>query len=208
MTRDEFAKLYDVSRETMERLDTYVGLLKKWSQAINLLGPVDEAELWSRHIADCGQLIEHLPDDPKSWLDVGTGAGLPGIVIAILTNEMHPDLQMTLLDSDKKKAAFLREVCRQTSLRNVEVVAERTEDVPAKRYDVVSARAFAPLRRLLRNIALISPDAGQLLLHKGKNVDAEIDDALLEWNIQAQTLPSRTDPDGVILRIESFSRKP
>ena len=208
MTRDEFAKLYDVSRETMERLDTYVGLLKKWSQAINLLGPVDKAELWSRHIADCGQLIEHLPDDPKSWLDVGTGAGMPGIVIAILAAEVHPDLEMTLLDSDKKKAAFLREVCRQTSLPNVEVLAERTEDVPAKSYDVVSARAFAPLRRLLRNIALISPDAGQLLLHKGKNVDAEIDDALIEWNIQAQTLPSRTDPDGVILRIESFSRKP
>lgn len=206
MRREEFAAAYGVSRETLERLDTYVGLLKKWSRAINLLGPIDDDELWQRHIADSGQLIEYLPSNAKTWLDIGTGAGLPGIVIAILAKDTLPGLKITLLDSDKKKAAFLREVSRRTSL-SVDILAERTEDIPPSDYDVISARAFAPLRRLLRHVEMISPGAGQLLLHKGKNIDAEIDEALLEWNIKAQTLPSRTDPEGVILQIESFSRK-
>lgn len=206
MNRDAFAERFHVSCETMARLDTYVALLQKWSKAINLLGPVETGHLWDRHVADCGQLIAHVPPDARTWLDVGSGAGLPGLVVAIQAAERFPDLSVTLLEADRRKAAFLREAGRQT-MTPVTVVSERTEDVAPRPYDVVSARAFAPLRRLLRHVSLVAPQAGTLLLMKGRNVENEIDDALQEWEIEASSLPSLTDPDGRILRISRFAQR-
>lgn len=204
MNREEFAEAFGVSCETMARLDTYVALMQKWSKAINLLGPIEADHLWQRHIADCGQLIQHVPPGARTWLDIGSGAGLPGLVVAILAADRRPDLSVTLLEADNRKAAFLREASRRTKTA-VTVLAERTEDTRAARYDVVSARAFAPLRRLLRHVDLVARDVGVLLLLKGRNADNEIDDARQEWNIEISTLPSMTDPDGRILKITSFA---
>ena len=207
MNREEFAAAFDVSCETLQKLDAYVALLQKWSTAINLLGPLETQYLWERHISDCGQLIAFIPGGARTWLDLGSGAGLPGFVVAIVAVERVPELAVSLLDSDKRKTAFLREASRQTGTP-VTVIAERTEDVAPLPYDVVSARAFAPLRRLLRHVSLVAPDAKKLLLLKGRNVDREIDDALQEWEIEATTFPSRTDPDGVVLSITRFAARP
>jgi len=207
LNRDAFAARFYVSCETMERLDAYVALLQKWSNAINLLGPIETEHLWERHISDCGQLIAHIPQHARTWLDIGTGAGLPGLVLAILADIPYPNLAFTLLDADMRKAAFLREAGRQTGT-NVEVLSERTENAVPRAYDVVSARAFAPLRRLLGHVDLVAPGSGTLLLLKGRNVEKEIDDAGQEWEIEASLLPSLTDPEGRILTISSFTKRP
>lgn len=203
MNRDAFAEAFDVPRETMERLDVYVGLLQKWSGAINLLGPTEADYLWERHISDCGQLIAHVPENAATWLDLGSGAGLPGLVMAILCSSRAGAITFDLLDADKRKGAFLREAGRQTATA-INVIAERTEDVSPRAYDVVSARAFAPLRRLLRHAAPFVSDRTTLLLHKGRNVRAELEDASEEWEVDAEILPSLTDQEGAILRISRF----
>lgn len=206
MNRAGFAKAFHVSRETMGRLDIYAEQIQKWSKAINLLGPIETTYLWERHIADCGQLLGHVPDHARTWLDLGSGAGLPGLVVAVAARDVFPDLGFTLVEADKRKSAFLRETSRQTETP-VTVISERIEDIAPLAVDVVSARALAPLRRLLRHVARIAPDAGTLLLHKGRNLDAEIDEAVQEWEIEAERIPSRTDPEGTILKITRFSSR-
>lgn len=206
MNREGFSEAFDVPRETMERLDVYVGLLQKWSLAINLLGPTESDYIWERHISDCGQLLAHVPAHARSWLDLGSGAGLPGLVMAILCDRREDAITFDLLDADKRKGAFLREAGRQT-MTKINVIAERSEDVAACAYDVISARAFAPLRRLFRYAEPFASKETTLLLHKGRNVDAELEDASEEWSIDAQILPSLTDPEGAILRISSFVKK-
>lgn len=200
MNRHQFAERFNVPRETMERLDVYVSLLQKWSRAINLLGPTDEDDLWQRHISDCGQIADLMPVGTKSWLDLGSGAGLPGLVVAIMSDASESGVRFDLLDSDQRKAAFLREAGRQTRTL-VNVIAARTEDAEQSTYDVISARAFAPLRRLLRLARPFTGDHTVLLLHKGRNAAAEIEDACEEWEFTVEAIPSVTDDEGVILRV-------
>ena len=206
MNRAAFHRHFDVSHETLERLDTFVDLLRKWSRAINLIGPTDEEELWARHISDSAQLILHCPPGTRSWLDLGSGAGLPGLVIAILAAERQRPITFQLTEADKRKAAFLREASRQTQTP-VDVISERIESLPPRAADVLSARAFAPLHRLLRYTQGIAPNAGTLLLHKGRTVQSEIDAVATEWEIEYSVLPSLTDPDGSILKITEFSSR-
>ena len=204
MNRDEFAQAFDVSCETMERLDEYAALLQQWSNAINLLGPTENDYLWERHIADCGQLIAYVPEAAQTWLDLGSGAGLPGMVVAILASGRSLDITFDLVDADKRKAAFLREASRRTETP-VNVISERTEDMPEKVRDVISARAFAPLRRLLRHARRFASLQSVFLLHKGRNVRSELDDAREEWEFDADLRRSVTDPEGTILRITGLA---
>ena len=200
MNREQFAERFGVPRETMERLDVYVSLLQKWSRAINLLGSTETDYLWERHLSDCGQLAQMMPGGTKSWLDLGSGAGLPGLVVAIMSEASDAGIRFDLLDSDQRKAAFLREAGRQTKTL-VNVIAARSEDAEPRSYDVISARAVAPLRRLLRLARPFTGDQTVLLLHKGRNAAAEIDDANQEWDFNIEAIPSAIDEEGVILRI-------
>lgn len=189
-----------VSRETFARFEVYAGLLAKWNDRINLVAPSTIPELWSRHFADSAQLWDLRPEGAKRWLDLGSGAGFPGLVIAIIAAVEDPGLQVTLVESDQRKVAFLATVARETGVK-VEIRADRVERLAPQAADVVSARALAPLPRLLDMAALHLRAGGVALFPKGESAEAEIADALAKRTFSVQKFPSRTDPRGVILRI-------
>jgi 16S rRNA (guanine527-N7)-methyltransferase len=194
-----------VSRETLDRLGAYADLLRKWNKAVNLVGRGTVGDLWRRHMLDSAQLVDLLPpapaDRPRRVVDLGSGAGFPGLVLAVLgAGEVH------LVEADGRKAAFLREAARGIGA-NVAFHVKRAESLPALEADVVTARAFAPLAELLGYAApLLRPD-GVGLFPKGKGVEGELTVARKAWNMTVQRVPSRTDPSATILRVEALVRK-
>lgn len=201
---NSFAEQFGVSRETHARLDTYEALLRKWNPKINLVAPSTLDDLWTRHFTDSAQLWELRPKGAKTWLDLGSGAGFPGLVIAILAAELEPELTVTLVESDARKATFMRTVTQSTGIL-VKVLTTRIETLSPSRWDVISARGLAPLPRLL---ALIQPNfspSTTALLPKGATAENELAEALAFWRFSVQKVPSRTDPRGLILKIGDLS---
>lgn len=196
----------NVSRETLGDLEKFADLLLTWNARINLIGKATESTVWERHIADSLQLLPLAPQGALRWLDLGSGAGLPGIVVAIAWKAENPGGQVALIESDGRKCAFLREAIRSLDLP-AKVLNVRIETVHIDPPDVISARALAPLADLL---AFSQPLAGPrtcLLFPKGRRLDSELTEAEAAWHIDATRYPSATDPDGAILKIEGFSRK-
>src|ERR671910_459950 len=198
------AVLAGVSRETRERLDIYADLLRKWQRSINLVGPRTISDLWNRHFTDSAQLLPLIPPAEKPatrvLVDFGSGAGFPGLVLAILgAGKVH------LIESDQRKATFLREVARATGTP-VTVHAKRIEQVAPFPADVVSARALAPLGDLLGFAApFLHPDS-LCLFPKGQMAEDELTAASRTWNINVDRIQSVTDPSATILRISQVSR--
>lgn len=194
----------DVSRETMDRLKTYVGLLKKWNPAINLVarGTLDDA--WSRHILDSAQLFALAPSTARTWLDLGSGGGFPGMVNAILAAERNSNSTHTLVESDQRKCAFLSQVARDLSLE-VNVVATRIENLSPLCADVITARALAPLPRLLDLAAPHLAPNGICLFLKGARHREEIAEARVQWHMSYELTPSITDPDSVIMKLKALA---
>jgi len=203
--REAAAAQLDVSRETLARFDSYVGLLEKWNPAINLIAKSTVSELWSRHILDSAQLFSLGPEGARLWADLGAGGGFPGLVIAILAAEKAPELRLTLVESDLRKAEFLRTVLRETGLA-ADLRAERIEALPPLGADVVSARALAPLSTLLSFAERHLAEGGVALFPKGRRYQAEITESLERWRFSVQKQPSMTEPGAVILRIGDISR--
>lgn len=198
-------RLGDVSRETAERLAEYAALLRAWNPRINLVSRQTLADLETRHFADSAQLLEHAPRDAATWADLGSGGGFPGLVVAILAHELRPPLRVTLVESDQRKAVFLRTVAQRTGVA-VTVLAERAESVAPLGTDVLSARALAPLTVLLGHANRhLRPDGTALFL-KGATWRAEMEEALERWRVRCENLPSATSSDGVILRIGEIER--
>jgi 16S rRNA (guanine527-N7)-methyltransferase len=195
----------DVSRETAERLAEYAALLRAWNPKINLVSRQTLTDLESRHFADSAQLLAVAPPDATTWADLGSGGGFPGLVIAILAAEQRPTLSVTLVESDQRKAVFLRTVAQRTGVP-VTVLAERIESVPPLGTDVLSARALAPLTTLLDYADRHLAPSGTALFPKGANWRAEVDEALERWRFRCENLPSATSPDGAILRIGEIDR--
>lgn len=200
-----FGEAFDVSRETLARLDAYAALLGKWNPAINLVSKSTLPELWSRHFADSAQLFDLADPSAATWADLGSGGGFPGLVVALLAAEKRPRLHVTCVESDRRKATFLATVARETGVE-VAVHSDRIETLTPLEADVVSARALAPLDVLLgfaeRHMA---PD-GQALFLKGTGHVAEVETALAHWAFRLDTIPSRTDPASAILKIGSIRR--
>lgn len=196
----------DVSRETAARLSAYAGLLRKWNPAINLVARSTLDDLEARHIADSAQLFDLAPPDARHWVDLGSGGGFPGLVIAILAAGRPHGLRVTLIESDQRKAAFLRTVARELGLDNVSVLDTRIEDTPPQRADVLSARALAPLAALLAFTERHLAPGGTALFPKGARADEELDAALASWRFEVQKIPSGTDPQAVILKIGGIAR--
>lgn len=192
--------LRDVSRETRERLEAYLELLKQWNPKINLVAPGTLAQAWQRHIIDSAQIYRHMPSDANTWTDLGSGGGFPGLVVAILAQEKHPDLVLTLVESDARKSAFLRAVARTTAVK-VTVKTERIETIPALSQDVVSARALAPLPLLLGYVHQHLAPGGMALLMKGASWKKELADAEATWRFSCVPHKSETDPNAVILEV-------
>jgi 16S rRNA (guanine527-N7)-methyltransferase len=189
-----------VSRETRERLDVYVRELTRWQRALNLVANSTMADLWTRHIADSLQLISREPD-AGSWLDLGSGAGLPGLVIAAETTR-----RVTLVESDSRKCAFIRSAAHAMGV-SVEIRNGRIETVlptlPGP-FDVVTARGLAPLDKLLAYARPQLSSGAIGLFPKGRGYQAELTAAQLCWTFTADILDSRTDSGGRILRIRNF----
>ena len=200
-----FAEAFDVSRETRERLSLYAELLTKWNPAINLVSKSTLPDLWTRHFADSAQLLEIADISMGTWADLGSGGGFPGLIVAILAAEKAPGLKVTCVESDQRKATFLRTVARETGTE-VTVLSERIETLQPLGADVVSARALAPLPALIGYAERHLATQGFALFLKGTGQAKEIDLALASWSFQIDTFPSRTDSGAAILKLRSIRR--
>ncbi|GBQ92289.1 glucose inhibited division protein B [Acetobacter nitrogenifigens DSM 23921 = NBRC 105050] len=188
----------DVSRETRERLNCFADLLLRWTARINLISPRDVPHLWPRHIEDCLQLVPYVERGARIT-DLGSGGGFPGLILAIAA-----DADVTMVESDHRKAAFLREAGRATGCRS-QVIVDRIENVQLDPAPVVTARALAPLPRLLDwTHPLLAPD-GYALFLKGKQAPDELTDAAPGWHMSVDQISSRT-PGGLILKISDLRR--
>lgn len=194
-----------VSRETLERLEQFEALIRKWNRSINLVAPSTLDNVWTRHFIDSIQLFQFAPESATSWADLGSGGGFPGIVIAILAAEDRPSLSVTLVESDKRKAAFLTTAAHSLGLE-LKVYAERIESVTPLNADVLSARALTSLDGLLSYAERHLGEKGICLFPKGAAVDQELAHALEHWRFSYQKVPSATNKDGVILKIGDVSR--
>jgi len=194
----------DVSRETIHRLESYCMKLQRWSTTINLIAPAPSGELWMRHIVDSAQLF-NLRHAGNSWSDLGSGGGLPGMVVAIIAQELAPDLRVSLVESDKRKAAFLRILCAELSL-NAKVYQDRAEALPSLQSDTVSARALAPLDSVLGYVHRHLHSRGVALLPKGRNYASEIEAARKRWSFELDLVDSVADEGAKILCISQIHR--
>lgn len=195
----------NVSRETTAMLEEYVGLIEKWNPAINLVSKSSLADIWPRHILDSAQVLSLGGTSIRSWADLGSGGGLPGIVVAIMATAQMPLMKVTLVEVDQRKSAFLRQVCQKLDL-NVEVLSERIEQLPSLSAQVVSARALAPLDRLLDYVDRHIDIDGKALLSKGASFEEEILIARKKWNFDLEIHRSAIQEASVILEIGRLSR--
>ena len=250
----DFAAAFGASPETLARLEAYAALLRQWQKAVNLVAPSTLDAVWHRHFADSAQLLPLAPPNFETWIDLGSGAGFPGLVIAILLAESPPPhlgqggavppargegqphrpaaleaaphsdalpteewgegMRVMLVESDTRKCAFLREVVRQAALGPrvaVDILSTRAESVTIQVNlalpRVVSARALAPLPKLLALAAPLSPPSTVGLFLKGKDAAKELQAAEKSWNFNAELVPSVTDKDARIIVIGQLERK-
>jgi 16S rRNA (guanine527-N7)-methyltransferase len=227
--------MFDVSRETVTRLDRFVDLLLTWQRRTNLISPSTIPSLWTRHVADSLQLLQLAAAHPSPsltlppgegreaeaeaeaggegregavWLDLGSGGGFPGIVIACALADV-PGSRIHLIESNMKKAAFLREAVRETKVPGIVHPARIETLVPmlAGAADYVTARALAPLPDLLDMIAPFLKKGAKAFLPKGQDLDIELTKATKHWNIEVETVPSKTSKAGRILIVHGLTRR-
>jgi 16S rRNA (guanine(527)-N(7))-methyltransferase RsmG len=199
-----FARVFPVSRETLARLEAYVALLAAWSARINLVGRATLADPWRRHILDAAQLLPLVPATAHSLVDLGSGAGLPGLVLAILD---PPRVAIELVEADSRKCAFLSEAARVTGAR-VAIRRARIEALPARPFDVVTARALAPLDRLLALAQPFLAEDSLCLFLKGAQAGEELTLARRHWTMTGTSIESRSDPRGVVLQLREVGPAP
>lgn len=201
----EFRKLYDVSRETIERFHIFSRLLVAHNSSAGLIARSTVDKIWGRHFNDCAQILDHGPGPSASWLDIGTGGGFPGMVLAILSAERQPEARFTLVEPNDRKCQFLRRVAAETEVR-VEIACGTAERIDPRNADAVTARALAPLARLLGMTRKHVADEGLCMFPKGANRQKEIDEARESWRFSLKEVPSRTDPRAAILLIREIAR--
>jgi 16S rRNA (guanine527-N7)-methyltransferase len=197
----EFQVMSGVSDEALAKLAQYVALLTEWQNRVNLIAPSTFADIWRRHVLDSAQLVDLIPAGTRKILDLGSGGGFPGMVLAILgaAPEIH------LVDSDGRKARFLETVSRETFVPTF-IHNCRSESLEKQRADVVTARAVAPLKSLLDHVFRHKRKGGIALVMKGARVDEELTQATPAWDIQFDRIQSRSDASGVILKIGEIRR--
>lgn len=206
MNADDVARLLDVSRETQERLEIYVETLQHWQKSINLVSLSTLDDVWRRHILDCGQLFRHLSTPHGAVMDIGSGAGLPGLILAIMGagSEAQP---VTLVESDERKCAFMAVAARQCGIK-VKIRTKRLESLEPLQPDIITARAMAPLERLLLWTEKQHHANLQCLFLKGENVDQELTCLANYPNIKLETAESLSSSGGVILSLTGFDSRP
>jgi 16S rRNA (guanine527-N7)-methyltransferase len=205
---ESFRAAFGVSRETLGRLETYADMLRRWQKTINLVAPKTLDDVWHRHFADSAQLWGYRLATARTWLDVGSGAGFPGLVLAILG--AGGGSRHILIESDNRKAAFLHEVARETGTP-VDIMCMRLESPETRAkvtaVDCVTARALAPLPRLAELVAPYFAPGTLGLFLKGREIAAEIEEAARTWQMAFELKPSVTDKDGQVLLLKALKRK-
>ncbi len=204
MIGKELLETLNVSRETIQRLEIFDGVIQKWNPRINLVSRSSLDQLWTRHIADSVQVFRCV-ETPLHWVDIGSGGGFPGLVIALLAAEEAPKMKVTLIESDQRKSAFLRTAARECGA-SVTVLSERIEKVPSQEAGVLSARALASLDDLLEFSERHLAENGTAVFPKGENWKKEVDNAQQRWRFEVETAKSLTEPEAVILKIRGVER--
>ncbi len=199
LTPEQFQALTSVSRETLAHLEAYAALLRRWQRTINLVGESTLSDVWQRHFLDSAQLLRFLPQPPCRIADLGTGAGFPGLVLAILgAGQVH------LIEADSRKSAFLREAMRVTGTPAI-LHEERVERVTGVEVDVVTARGLASLNRLIAFALPLLRSGGVCVFSRGRGSEGELTQAVKKWKMRVERFPSETDPHARILRLGEIS---
>ena len=197
---EELARAANVSRETLARFEAFVALLSDWNSRQNLVSKSSLADIWKRHIWDSAQLAALIPAEARSLVDLGSGAGFPALILAGL----RPDLRVTLYEATAKKCRFLAEGAAALNV-TVDIRNGRIEDAARQAFDVVTARACAPLDVLLAYASRFQGSKTVNLFLKGQNVEAELAEAAISWKMKVQTHLSQSDPTGRILEIRGVA---
>ncbi|MBP3346941.1 MAG: 16S rRNA (guanine(527)-N(7))-methyltransferase RsmG [Alphaproteobacteria bacterium] len=197
---------YTVSRETMDRLKAYEASLYEWQNRMNLVSKNSLENAWKRHFQDSMQLFSLLPQQGIVY-DFGSGAGFPGMVLAVMSVEKTPYLKFRLVESIKKKTLYLNEVKKITGISNVEILNKRIEDIPAEAADVITSRAMASLSDLLKYAQKFCTRKTKCIFLKGKSYADEIAEAKKIWKFNAEVLPSQESDEGVILIITDIHKR-
>lgn len=194
----------NVSRETMQRLEVFEQVILKWNPKINLVSRTSLEELWTRHIIDSIQVYRSAPKTSK-WVDLGSGGGFPGLMVAILAKDEAPNTAVTLIESDQRKSVFLRTAARECGVK-VEVLSQRIEKVTPQNTQVLSARALTDLNGLLGFTHRHLDIDGIALFPKGVTWKKELDEARRHWRFEVEPITSLTEPDAVILKVKGVAR--
>jgi 16S rRNA (guanine527-N7)-methyltransferase len=203
MNDEEARAALNVPRETLERLECFERLLRAESGRQNLVSRASLGQYWSRHVLDSAQLLRFAPAETSAWLDLGSGAGFPGLVVAAI----HP-ARFTLVESRRLRVEFLHSAAEILGVGDrVEIVGSRVEALQTRSFDAISARAFAPLPRLLMLAERFSTAKTRWILPKGRNARSELDEALRSWQGDFRLEPSLTDPEAQIIVAEGVKRK-
>jgi 16S rRNA (guanine527-N7)-methyltransferase len=190
----------DISREILPRLKAYVGMLEDWNARHNLVSASSLADVWQRHVWDSAQLVRYIPGTARTLADLGSGAGFPGMVLAVLLRDR---VQVTLFEATTKKCRFLEAVSDRLGL-NAKIRNERMEAIVPEAFDVITARACAPLERLLAYAQNFAGPKSVCLFLKGQNLAVELTQARKSWKIKALAHQSLSDPSGAVLEIQEF----
>ena len=204
MSGRELLETLNVSRETIQRLETFDTVIRKWNPKINLVSRSSLDQLWTRHIADSVQVFRCVKI-PEHWVDIGSGGGFPGLVVAILAADEAPKMKVTLIESDQRKSAFLRTAARECGA-SATVLSGRIEQVEPQKARVLSARALASLDDLLRFADRHLAEDGTAVFPKGENWKKEVDNAQQRWRFEVETAKSLTEPEAVILKVRGVER--
>ena len=208
-TPQQVAARFGVSRESLDRLAVYVGLLEVWQRRMNLVATSSLAHVWTRHVADGLQLLPLLRRQETGLADLGSGAGIPGLILAIAMRDSHPGVPVRLIESNAKKCAFLREAVRRCEI-SAQVVDRRIESLTDSDFDppnsVIVSRALAPVRRLIDLASPLIGSGTKLLFLKGQDVDVELTEATKYWKFRVRKLASVTHEAGTILELQEVCR--
>lgn len=200
-----FLSYLDVSRETLNRLGVYAELIRKWNKTINLVANSTIDDLWKRHFLDSAAVFQAAAPTEGTWVDLGSGGGFPGAVVAILAAEKRPDVTITCIEADVRKAAFLRTLSAETKVK-FSVLSRRVEDTPPQKCRYLSARALSPLKVLLSHAERHLGAGGIAVFPKGENWRQEVEDALETYRFSVENKPSPTHPGSAILVVGDITR--
>ena len=206
MKKNEFVKSLNVSRETLSGFYEYKALLYKWNEKINLVSKHTLINIWERHFLDSGQIIINVEASGKRWVDVGSGAGFPGLVVALLLRDRKVDCDLVLVEKNPKKVFFLKEVIRKLNL-SVEVVNENIYTLEPLNADILTARAFSELNNLMEIAFRHRKKEGICLFLKGENYKIELDKTLNNWFFDYDIVGSLSSSSGNIIRVKKIFKR-